>query len=66
MDKWFLGERNAEKIIPFLENSNLDSQINLATLAKDPSLTDDQRGVIARYLNVSLNANTTRDFDAYR
>lgn len=66
MDKWFLGERNAEKIIPFLENSNLDSEVNLATLAKDPSLTDEQRDVIQRYLRVSLNAHPARDFDSYK
>lgn len=66
MDKWFLGERNAEKIIPFLENSNLDSEVNLATLAKDPSLTDEQRDIIQRYLRVSLNAHPARDFDSYK
>ena len=66
MDKWFLWERNAEKVIPFLQNSNLDQWVNLATLAKDPSLNDNQRDIIQRYLKVSLNAHPARDFDSYK
>ena len=66
MDKWFLWGRNAEKVIPFLQNSNLDQDINLATIAKDPSLTHDQREIIERYLKVSLNAHPARDFDSYK
>lgn len=66
MDKWFLWERNAEKIIPFLENSNLDQPVNLATLAKDPSLNANEKDIIERYLRVSLNAHPARDFDSYK
>ena len=66
MDARFLGWRNAEKVIPFLENSNLSQSVNLATLAKDPSLSDNERDIIQRYLRVSLNAHPARDFDSYK
>jgi len=65
-DRWFMGEGNAAKILPFLENSNLNEALNMATIAKDPTLSSPEKSVVDRYLNYSLNANNTRDFDAYR
>jgi len=66
MDKRFLGEWNAAKVLPFLENSNLDSEVNLATLAKNPSLNASEKGIVDRYLKASLNGDPGRDFDSFK
>jgi len=70
MDVRFLTDNNAQKIIPFLENNNLNQPVNLITIKDnpkiDPKLTTDERWVLDRYLDVSLMANNTRDFDAYK
>jgi len=63
---WFLWEWNAFKITPFLENSNLGSEVNLATIAASPDISGDQKRILGGYLKVSLNAHPARDYDAYR
>jgi hypothetical protein len=69
-DKWFIQGGNAQKIVPFLENSNLHKKVNLITIQKDPSidpkLTNDEKNLLGRFMDVALMANNTRDFDAYK
>lgn len=54
-----------EKIMPFLENSNMGDAVNLATIAADDKTSSDEKSIIQSYLTVGINAHPARDYGAY-
>lgn len=58
-DTWFLSAGNGQKIIPYLETSNLGKSSNMLSLGSQEWLNVYQQGLVKKYIAKSKRVDTT-------